>query len=191
MSYDAIKKAALELFATQGYEGTSLSQIADKVGIKKQSIYSHFKNKDELYLQLVEETFDIELRRIRHSLELKAKQPLYDCLLDALSSYMERYQDDYRLKFSLRISFFPSIHLYEQVMNAVYDYIDAVDALYFQQFEQAERNQIIQVDAKTATLSFSALIDSICLELVYGGLDRTKRKLEASWHVYWSGLTKS
>ena len=90
MSYDAIKKAALELFATQGYEGTSLSQIADKVGIKKQSIYSHFKNKDELYLQLVEETFDIELRRIRHSLELKAKQPLYDCLLDALSSYMEQ-----------------------------------------------------------------------------------------------------
>lgn len=41
-------KAALELFSENGYEGTSVDQIAKAVGIKTPSIYAHFKGKEEL-----------------------------------------------------------------------------------------------------------------------------------------------
>jgi AcrR family transcriptional regulator len=37
------------LFATQGYDGTSLRQIADGVGIKEPGIYNHFSGKQALY----------------------------------------------------------------------------------------------------------------------------------------------
>ena len=37
--------AALDLFSTQGFEATSISQIADAVGIRKASLYSHFESK--------------------------------------------------------------------------------------------------------------------------------------------------
>ena len=37
-----IIKAALELFSVQGFEATSISQIAEAVGIRKASLYSHF-----------------------------------------------------------------------------------------------------------------------------------------------------
>ena len=43
-----ILEAALELFSVQGYEATSLSQIAEAVGIRKASVYSHFESKQKI-----------------------------------------------------------------------------------------------------------------------------------------------
>lgn len=43
-----ILNAALELFSKQGYEATSTSQLADAVGIRKASLYSHFENKQAI-----------------------------------------------------------------------------------------------------------------------------------------------
>lgn len=43
-----ILDASLNLFSTQGYEATSMSQIAEAVGIRKASLYSHFASKQEI-----------------------------------------------------------------------------------------------------------------------------------------------
>ncbi len=45
---DEILEAALELFSVNGYEATSISQLADAVGVRKASLYSHFANKQEI-----------------------------------------------------------------------------------------------------------------------------------------------
>ena len=50
-----ILEAALELFSVQGFEATSISQIADAVGIRKASLYSHFGSKQEILDTLVKE----------------------------------------------------------------------------------------------------------------------------------------
>ncbi|GAF65818.1 putative transcriptional regulator [Bacillus sp. TS-2] len=189
MSYDSIKNVALKLFSEHGYEGASLAQIAERVGIKKQSIYSHFKSKDALFLQLLNETFLIEQARIKNYLEIHMNKPLYDCLLQSLESYIERFSYDHHLKFFLRASFFPPNHLYAEVMKALYDHIDHVDELYMATFKKAYKVQNINQLPQTATLAFSALIDSILVELVYGGEARTRRKLEATWMIFWKGLT--
>lgn len=41
--------AAEELFALKSYEGTTLREIAKKVGIREPSIYAHFPNKEAIY----------------------------------------------------------------------------------------------------------------------------------------------
>lgn len=43
-----ILDAALDLFSVQGYEAASISQIADAVGLRKASLYSHFENKQDI-----------------------------------------------------------------------------------------------------------------------------------------------
>jgi len=45
---DEILNIALELFSVNGYEATSISQLADAVGIRKASLYSHFASKQEI-----------------------------------------------------------------------------------------------------------------------------------------------
>lgn len=44
-----IMDAAEDLFARQGYEGTSLRQIADVAGIREPGLYNHFSGKQALY----------------------------------------------------------------------------------------------------------------------------------------------
>ena len=53
-----ILEAALDLFSVQGFETTSLSQIADAVGIRKASLYSHFENKQAILDALVRDVLD-------------------------------------------------------------------------------------------------------------------------------------
>ena len=53
-----ILETALELFSVKGYEATSISQIADAVGIRKASLYSHFGSKQEILDALVQEILE-------------------------------------------------------------------------------------------------------------------------------------
>lgn len=53
-----ILDAALELFSVQGFEATSIAQIAGTVGIRKASLYSHFENKQAILDALVQEVLE-------------------------------------------------------------------------------------------------------------------------------------
>jgi AcrR family transcriptional regulator len=48
-----ILDTALELFSEQGFEGTTLQQIADRLDVTKAALYYHFRSKDDLLLALV------------------------------------------------------------------------------------------------------------------------------------------
>jgi TetR/AcrR family transcriptional repressor of mexJK operon len=44
-----ISEAAVELFLTEGFERTSMDSVAQHAGVSKQTVYSHFASKDELF----------------------------------------------------------------------------------------------------------------------------------------------
>ena len=50
---EKILEAALDLFSVKGFEATSISQLADIVGIRKASLYSHFSSKQEILDTLI------------------------------------------------------------------------------------------------------------------------------------------
>lgn len=53
-----IQDVALELFIEQGYEATSLREIAEKLGVTKAALYYHFKTKDDIIASLAERRVD-------------------------------------------------------------------------------------------------------------------------------------
>ena len=53
-----ILEASLELFSVQGFEATSISQIAGAVGIRKASLYSHFESKQAILDALVKDILE-------------------------------------------------------------------------------------------------------------------------------------
>lgn len=48
---------AIPLFARSGYDGVSMRDIADTVGLTPAALYHHFKDKDELYIDAVAQAF--------------------------------------------------------------------------------------------------------------------------------------
>ncbi|MDQ0309076.1 AcrR family transcriptional regulator [Kitasatospora herbaricolor] len=51
---ERIINVALELFSEQGYEQTSLREIADRLGVTKAALYYHFKTKDDIVHGIVD-----------------------------------------------------------------------------------------------------------------------------------------
>ncbi len=50
-----IQAVALDLFAEQGYEKTSLREIAERLGLTKAALYYHFKSKEDIVRSLFED----------------------------------------------------------------------------------------------------------------------------------------
>jgi AcrR family transcriptional regulator len=63
-----IARAAGPLFARQGYEGTTIDDVATAVGVTKPIVYRHFDSKKDLYLALLRKHRD-DLPRFAEGIE--------------------------------------------------------------------------------------------------------------------------
>jgi AcrR family transcriptional regulator len=50
-----LRELALQLFAEQGYEKTSLREIAERLGVTKAALYYYFRSKEDIVRSLVED----------------------------------------------------------------------------------------------------------------------------------------
>ena len=55
---DRVLQVSLSLFADRGYRGTSLRDIAKRIGIKAPSLLHHFPSKQQLYRAVLEQIFN-------------------------------------------------------------------------------------------------------------------------------------
>jgi AcrR family transcriptional regulator len=67
-----IQAIALELFTEQGYDATSLREIAERLGVTKAALYYHFKSKEEI----VESMMADHLVRLEELLKEYESQPM-------------------------------------------------------------------------------------------------------------------
>jgi AcrR family transcriptional regulator len=84
-----IQEIALRLFTEQGYEATSLREIAEELGVTKAALYYHFKTKDDIIASLV----DLRVGELEELLKWAKDQPKTPEMRREL---LERYAD--RLK---------------------------------------------------------------------------------------------
>jgi len=79
-----VQEVALELFAEQGYEKTSLREIAERLGVTKAALYYHFKSKEDIVHSLTDDYF----AEIDDLLDWAKEQPRNDQTQRAI---LERY----------------------------------------------------------------------------------------------------
>jgi AcrR family transcriptional regulator/ferredoxin len=61
-----------ELFAAQGYQSTTLQDIADQFGVLKGSLYHYIRSKDDLLFEIVHSVADLGMRNLRELAAVKA-----------------------------------------------------------------------------------------------------------------------
>ena len=49
-----VLESAIDLFCHQGFPNTSMDEVAKHAGVSKQTVYSHFGSKDELFVSAIE-----------------------------------------------------------------------------------------------------------------------------------------
>jgi AcrR family transcriptional regulator len=83
----AIVRAAWEVFRARGFQGATMSEISDRVGGSKATLYGYFKSKEELFAAALEEAVgeraDEMFERLAGPGDLRAR------LLDYARAYME------------------------------------------------------------------------------------------------------
>ena len=74
---EAILTAALTLFAANGYEAVSVSQIAGRLGITKGALYRHYQNKRDIFDHILSRMEDMDLQQAK-KFDLPEKAPEED-----------------------------------------------------------------------------------------------------------------
>jgi len=84
---------ALDLFITQGYDATSIRQIAERLGFSKASIYYHFASKQDILMALHYKLHEVG-REALGSVQVPATSPeAWMALLDQLINEILEYHD--------------------------------------------------------------------------------------------------
>lgn len=68
---DEILNAAMELFASKGYEQTSVSDIVKKIGVAQGTFYYYFKSKEEVINAACERTLASRIEQVKNLVESK------------------------------------------------------------------------------------------------------------------------
>lgn len=178
-----LQDAALARFARQGFDATSLAEIAADVGIKKPSIYAHFQSKDELYLSLIPRLVEAELEHAGQVLH--GGQGAVGQLRAYLQDIRTRYENSEHVAFWFKALLAPPLHIYDAVMAPMHVFMDNLEDIIRTAIKGsplAENRRGLSIE--TLTLTYMGLIDALQSELIYGGADKFERRLEAMWQVF-------
>lgn len=182
MSARDIRLAAMRLFGRQGYASTTLSAIADAVGIKAPSLYAHFRSKEELFLTVFDDAIRAELGELAAA--MSPEMSAADGLRRYLRETVERFASTALLPFLLRSIYLPPVQLAAHIRER-----DAVfSAELARQVEQALARQTaaapLGLPPEEAALAFIGMLRGIHAELLHAGPGAAQPLSRALWCVY-------
>lgn len=186
---ERLHEAALDFFAHQGYEATTLSQLADAVGIQKPSLYNHIESKQALFMSLVEaveSTFfdELDASIARHA-RGDVKQRLHGLIVDMSRFIFTEAQGTFYKRYLL----FPPESLAEDV-RAINAYGEArIDEVLQGLFEQGQaESRWNRLTERQFLDTFYCLMDGLYSERFLYPREEFERRLDSVWPIYWAGL---
>ena len=85
---NAILSAATRLFSRNGFQGTAMAELSTVTGAATGTIFHHFKNKEDLFLQVLQDVKESILDQFRQHQERRPNQTGMAMVTDAVSFYL-------------------------------------------------------------------------------------------------------
>ncbi|GAA3411181.1 TetR/AcrR family transcriptional regulator [Paenibacillus hodogayensis] len=182
---EEIKKAAVVHLLQYGYEGTKLADIADAVGIKKQSMYAHFENKKDLVVEIHEEATKQEIAFLTSFFDEHKGEPLRELLDQFMLEMRDRYAANQNVKLMFLMAFMPPEPLQELFLTMYELYSHHLLHL----IELAFRHDTaIRVNAKDGALAVHTIYEGLTAKLIFGNPDYFIQASHATFSLLWQGL---
>lgn len=97
---EAILQAATELFSTEGFAGTSMSDLAQTLGLSKAGIYHHFESKESIFQTLLQSTYEDLKELVAQHKRIPASQIERLEILRQFAEFMFKHRSVVRLALS-------------------------------------------------------------------------------------------
>lgn len=109
---DLMIEVARQLFASVGFSNTTMNDIADASKKGRRTLYTYFRNKDEIFHAVIER----ELERLWHDIELILRLPASpeEKILTMMLIHLDKIKDLVLRNGSLRAEFFRDIWMVEK-----------------------------------------------------------------------------
>ena len=104
-----IIRAAMEVFAENGFGGSTTREIAENAGISEAMIYNHFRNKHDLYTAIIDEKLQ-ESEPLYYPLDAIRNRDDRRVFATIVSNYLQRHGEDTTL---LRLLLFSALEGHE------------------------------------------------------------------------------
>ncbi len=148
-----IFQTAFKLFATHGYQETSISMIAKNAGISKGLMYHYYRNKEDLLLEVLKTVSLDQIKPANWDNQAPPKENLKR-LIDLFLDYIQH--QTYIKRFSL------FLHLQGQHASEVLKLLDANISLWEKAFEELFL-QLQFKDAQGEAIYLLTMLDGLAL----------------------------
>lgn len=187
---ERIRTVALPLFAYKGYEGTTMKEIAELVGIKKASLYAHYDGKRALFLAILTDLED-EYGVITQSIMDDCKEwGAEEKLRQMFEQYIRYYAATPAIQaFWTQCLFFTPADLTDRIFDQLKSKQDQVECWIGAAIAEAMRSALIPPD-DPAKLIFAYLA---CREGLLNGLlfvpeMNREDMMQSMWSYFWLGI---
>jgi len=108
---DSIFRAAIGLFATQGFENTSMSEITQAAGAADGTVFYHFKTKTGLFRAILEDTRELLVRELSELVDRRPADSGLALLEETIAAFLSLASQQRE-----RFQILQQPHAYEQAL---------------------------------------------------------------------------
>lgn len=176
-----ILDAAYDLFGSNGFYETKMSDIADKAGIAKGTLYLYFSSKEQLFAAMSRRDFDQFIAEVEFGLKQRAS---IEVSLRFIADHHLRYYYDRRHYTKL---FFKAPNNDPEMMKALRDFMDR----YMELLANAMAMFNIP-EPKLHAKSFAGILDMIKMDILFTPEFTEQdliRRVEFSANIFLNGCT--
>ena len=170
------------LFASRGFEGTSVEEIATRAQVSKPVVYEHFGGKEGLYAVVVDREVRSLLDRITAALTAGHPRELLEQAALALLDYIEQNTDGFRI-LARDSSVGSTSGSFATILS---DIASQVEGILVDEFKRRG------LDPKTAPMYAQMLVGMVALTGQWWLGERRPKKAEVAAHLVnlaWNGLS--
>lgn len=186
-----IQEATVALLAARGYGGTSMSEIAQKVGLSKAGLYNYYRSKEELLLELLKESIEAWRDASRESLETagSAEERLRRHFETAVDFAVDRPATVTVLRVTTSLI---DGDLGERVLSLVSQYKEEYQRILEAFFAEAlASGEALDAEPRDLALTWRSFLDGFLRQLIYRQTDpkELRARLPYLWRLLWRGLS--
>lgn len=188
---DEIKKTTLSYISKYGYKGTTLKDIAQKVGIKTPSIYSHFDSKEQLFLSIIKDLKAGERESLMKLVDSLRKKPIEEAFKELFYFYTDAHNIVSWQIILKQILMHPPVSILQSLQK---DFIELEEeiSIYLPEFFQIgrEKGWIKREDTENMISLFFTIIDGLLVEQNLYDNEKYEERREQIWNLYRDLITQ-